>query len=456
MPKTSTSELQELTTNAIRVIKSDLLPKADDYFGSPETTALFDERLAALNDLQEELKREPRFTIHLLGSAQNGKSTLINVLLGKKILTEGHVGACSAAVVRCCYEDIDDHQMTVRYVSRPDFLAMLQRSLSEAETALAGEEPSERAGEVARRALARFSGFFGIGDHTPQQIVTTCKTFLANPDTIEFSDFGVTREISVNDEQLVRDHLAAQGRNAFVVEECVLKGRFPNWPPQMELVDMPGTNDFDPFRTSSLTMLKSELLDANAKTAALAQYDSARQAWSELAAVATPIYKSDLTYGRGARLRGHWNDRLKGIDNDIAAMNKGGVIGTPPHPGSTSDAIATVQKRLTRPAANCHHTAPGTFAAGESLTLVLQTAGADTRSVNLYYRRVNQADAWQVAPMQAMNGHFEGTIPGAYTQTDYPLQYYFGLAKGKPGSVLFPGFDANLANQPYFVVRLKT
>ena len=90
------------------------------------------------------------------------------------------------------------------------------------------------------------------------------------------------------------------------------------------------------------------------------------------------------------------------------------------------------------------------------MTLVLQSGGADTRSVNLYYRHVNQADAWQVIPMQAMNGHFEATIPGSYTQTDYPLQYYFGLAKGKPGSVLFPGFDANLANQPYFVVRLKT
>jgi len=210
------------------------------------------------------------------------------------------------------------------------------------------------------------------------------------------------------------------------------------------------------FRSAMLWAIYQKTGDINARTAALAQYDSARQAWSELAAVATSIYKPDLTYGHGARLRGHWKDRLKGIDSDIAAMNKGGVIGTPTHSGSASAAIATVQKRLARPAADCHHAAPGTFASGESLTLVLQTCGADTKSVNLYYRHINQADAWQVMPMQAMNGHFEGTIPGAYTHTDYPLQYYFGLAKGKPGSVLFPGFDANLANQPYFVVRLKT
>ncbi|MDA1272656.1 MAG: hypothetical protein O2960_01200 [Verrucomicrobia bacterium] len=72
---------------------------------------------------------------------------------------------------------------------------------------------------------------------------------MANPDTIEFADFGAVKEIPIDDEQLVAEHLAAQGRKAFVVEECVLQGRFPDWPPQMERIDMPGTNDIDPFRT---------------------------------------------------------------------------------------------------------------------------------------------------------------------------------------------------------------
>jgi hypothetical protein len=57
--------------------------------------------------------------------------------------------------------------------------------------------------------------------------------------------------------------------------------------------------------------------------------------------------------------------------------------------------------------------------------------------------------------MEEKNGHCQGTIPSDYTQTEYPLQYYFGLNKGSHGSVLFPGFDTTLANQPYFVVRLE-
>jgi hypothetical protein len=311
MPRTSTNEIQELAENAIRVINTELLPKADDYFGSPETTAFFKERLVALIALQSELKKEPRFTIHLLGSAQNGKSTLINVMLGKKILPEGHVGACSAAVVRCCYEDIEDHRMTVRYVTRADFLAMLQRSLKDADTALGGEETSERSGEVARRALARFSGFFGIRELTTQEIVSTCKKFLARPDEIEFTDFGATREIPVSDEQSVAEHLGAKGRKAFVVEECILRGRFPNWSPQMELVDMPGTNDIDPFRTEVTdnvqkriaglmlvtkgTVLGSDIVDWFKETSVLEEMaESTERNQQRLFVVRTVIDEQDL------------------------------------------------------------------------------------------------------------------------------------------------------------------
>lgn len=259
MPKTSTAELKELTEGAVRAITDELQPKADSYFGSPETTKFFEERLVTLNSILGELEAEPRFTLHLLGSSQNGKSTLINVLLGKKILTEGHVGACSAAVVRCRYSDIDDYRMTVRYVSRQAFLAMLEDSLKDADTALSGEEPSERAGEEARRALGRFSGFFGLRDRSPQQIVDTCRKYLMKPDTIEFKDFGSLQAIPVDDEQQVAEHLAAQGRKAFVVEECVLEGHFPDWPHQMELIDMPGTNDIDPFRTEITEKVKKRI-----------------------------------------------------------------------------------------------------------------------------------------------------------------------------------------------------
>jgi hypothetical protein len=167
---------------------------------------------------------------------------------------------------------------------------------------------------------------------------------------------------------------------------------------------------------------------------------------------AAPVYQSDISYGLTPQMRGHWSDRLRGIDADIAAMKRGGVVGTPTHPGAAAAAMLAAQSRPTRPAAGCRHDAPATFVAGQALPIVLES---DAKSVRLFYRRVNQAESWQVLTMDKQAGRFHGTIPAAYTQTKFPLQYHFGVDHGESGAVPFPGLDATLANQPCFVVRLQ-
>jgi hypothetical protein len=211
------------------------------------------------------------------------------------------------------------------------------------------------------------------------------------------------------------------------------------------------------FRSGVLWSIYQKTGDANAKTAALEQYAKARQAWADLAAVAAPIYKSNVAYGieKEKHMHGHWTDRLPDIDADIEAMKKGDLIGTPSRPGAAPTAILMAQGRPTRPVSGCQHAAPTTFVAGQELPVVLNAGTPGTKSVRLYYRRVNQAENWQVLSMEEKGDRFHGTIPATYTQTKFPLQYYFGLNKGDSGSALFPGLDSTLANQPYFVVRLK-
>ncbi len=41
----------------------------------------------------------------------------------------------------------------------------------------------------------------------------------------------------------------------------------------------------------------------------------------------------------------------------------------------------------------------------------------------------------------------------SYTDSAYPLQYYIELRQGPASAWLYPGFTAELTNQPYFVVR---
>jgi hypothetical protein len=67
----------------------------------------------------------------------------------------------------------------------------------------------------------------------------------------------------------------------------------------------------------------------------------------------------------------------------------------------------------------------------------------------LRYRRVNQVERFIAVPMTGGAAGFRAQIPGEYTRSPFPVQYYFELN----GSGMFPGIGPNLSGQPYFVVR---
>ena len=48
---------------------------------------------------------------------------------------------------------------------------------------------------------------------------------------------------------------------------------------------------------------------------------------------------------------------------------------------------------------------------------------------------------------------YRQTIPGDYTDSAYPLMYFFELHDSQGHGRLQPGLTADLSNQPYFVVR---
>jgi hypothetical protein len=71
----------------------------------------------------------------------------------------------------------------------------------------------------------------------------------------------------------------------------------------------------------------------------------------------------------------------------------------------------------------------------------------------LHYRRVHQAERWVAAPMQARQGRFTAAIPAAYTDSPFPLQYYFEVRGPGGRARIVPGFDADFLGTPYVVVR---
>ena len=201
------------------------------------------------------------------------------------------------------------------------------------------------------------------------------------------------------------------------------------------------------LRAALLYEIWSSTRDAGAGRLALSHYEKARAAWAAMAERARAVYVTDISYGRVLKRRGHWADKLDGIDRDIAAMRAAIAAGGSP----AADAGRAVAKALAayrRPVVDCRHVVPEHFAPGQPLLLSLAASGV---SVQLFYRHVNHAERWRSIPMAQQGGTFTAAIPGDYTASMFPLQYYFELSR-PDAAWLYPAFNATLSNQPYYAI----
>ncbi|MGB6194331.1 MAG: hypothetical protein WBF42_17835, partial [Terracidiphilus sp.] len=179
--------------------------------------------------------------------------------------------------------------------------------------------------------------------------------------------------------------------------------------------------------------------------------------WAAMAERASGVYRADVSYGNIPKRRGHWSDRLPGIDADLAAM-KSKVQANPAFEGpriSIVDDIRAATGRPQRTVAQCAHTPPESFVPGRKLALSITVSGesaAAVRAVRLCYRHVNQAERWITVETSGANGTFTAGIPAEYTESPHPLQYYFELEDDRGRAWMYPGFNKTLSNQPYFAV----
>ena len=209
------------------------------------------------------------------------------------------------------------------------------------------------------------------------------------------------------------------------------------------------------FRSGVLYAIYEQSGDRTALELSLKTYKQARNLWVELANIARHVYKPDITVGELKVIRGHWLDRLPAMDEDINLMAKK-LEQTPNSAAAQPDNVRlAIQEALGRPKrafANCRHIQPERFKAGEPLDLELSIEKA-IGSALLYYRHVNHAERYETVEMKLMGKSYRAAIPADYTDSLYPLQYYFEVMEEPGKAWLYPGFKENLTNQPYFVVH---
>ena len=193
--------------------------------------------------------------------------------------------------------------------------------------------------------------------------------------------------------------------------------------------------------------------DKPALDSAATHYESARTCWQQCVERAHGVYAEDLSISDRFTERGAWADRLQDIDADLAAV-KAKLAAAPE--SSDPRVAALLQSpqpwNRARDVLAASHTPPANFTLGQPITL--QVALRETvPSATLWYRHVNQAERWVAVAMTATADGWHGAIPAAYTDSAYPLQYYFEFRSPPDKAWLVPGFDQDLLNQPYHVLR---
>ena len=206
------------------------------------------------------------------------------------------------------------------------------------------------------------------------------------------------------------------------------------------------------FRAGVLYALYEKTNDRGALDACLEQYRAARGFWAEVARVGGQAYAADLSISNRFDERGQWRDRLAGIDSDIAALTQKLAF------AKWDPTAARLIDQLLRPEApprlQCQHEPPAQFRRGESVSLTIGIDGpVHVAAATLLYRRVNQAERFQSMVMESDSGRLRAQIAASYSDSPYPLQYYFELQLSPTSVVLYPGFTSDLTNQPYYVVR---
>jgi hypothetical protein len=215
------------------------------------------------------------------------------------------------------------------------------------------------------------------------------------------------------------------------------------------------------LRSAVLYEIYKQTSDAEAGRLALDHYKKARAAWATMASRAKGVYISDVSYGRIPKRRGHWSDRLPGIDTDIAAMRE--KLQAPSASANTgrnaAEAIRAVTGKPNRSSANCVHIPPTSFHPGQPFALSIRVASPSANnaptSAHLFYRHVDQAERWLSVEMKRENGGYTSAIPDDYTNSIYPLQYYFAFQHKDASAGFYPVFNSTLSNQPYYVVAKR-
>jgi hypothetical protein len=216
------------------------------------------DELAAAERLLEERTELP---IALLGPAQQGKSSLINALLGENVLpVGGAVGACTCVVTSVHHRPADGYRAEIDFISLGDWKAELMAMREALDSPLSDEDTNIDRDECLAAQEAALAKFRAVYRREPAGELSTIlnDSALDLPEDIAWS-MSAGQSVAIDEKSpltlrnKVRRYLVGReqhddGQFWPLISRVRIYGDFDVLSNGVVLVDLPGLNDPNPAR----------------------------------------------------------------------------------------------------------------------------------------------------------------------------------------------------------------
>ncbi|HSA49643.1 MAG TPA: hypothetical protein VLH10_05965 [Yinghuangia sp.] len=181
----------------------------------------------------------------------------------------------------------------------------------------------------------------------------------------------------------------------------------------------------------------------------------AHAAYASITDVADGVYRDELTFGQVLSERGHWSKNVSAMADDLHALRVERDRAAGQADTGTGNGRPVLRESRPRPD-GIRLDAPERFERGAPLDVSLvgdpDVLSGVTRAT-LHFRHLDQSKTWNETEMSLDGREFTASLPAEFTASSFPVMCFAEVGFGNEAPVLLPGFESDLANQPYLVIH---